>query len=130
MNNYKIVSLLFIAGLAGACGNKQQQQAAAGMQAPAIPVSVQSVTEEIVSGADEYPGNVVPLNETELRAEVSGYITGIFVADGASVSKGQKLYEIDRTRYEAAAQQAQANLAIAEAKIGRAACRERGDVSG
>lgn len=119
MNNYKIASLLFIAGLAGACGNKQQQQAAAGMQAPAIPVSVQSVTEEIVSGADEYPGNVVPLNETELRAEVSGYITGIFVADGASVSKGQKLYEIDRTRYEAAAQQAQANLAIAEANLDR-----------
>ena len=119
MNNYKIASLLLVAGLAGACGNKQQQQAAAGMQAPAIPVSVGTVTEEIVSGADEYPGNVVPLNETELRAEVSGYITGIFVADGASVSKGQKLYEIDRTRYEAAAQQAQANLAIAEANLDR-----------
>src|SRR5690606_30336844 len=119
MNNYKIASLLFIAGLAGACGNKQQQQAAAGMQVPAIPVSVGQVTEEIVSGVDSYPGSVVPLNETELRAEVSGYITGIFVADGACVSKGQKLYEIDRTRYEAAAQQAAANLAIAESNLDR-----------
>lgn len=119
MNNYKIASLIFIAGLAGACGNKQQQQAAAGMQVPAIPVSVGQVTEEIVSGVDSYPGSVVPLNETELRAEVSGYITGIFVADGASVSKGQKLYEIDRTRYEAAAQQAAANLAIAESNLDR-----------
>ena len=120
MNNYKIAPLLLIAaGLAGACGNKQQQQAAAGMQVPAIPVSVGMVTEEIVSGVDDYPGSVVPLNETELRAEVSGYITGIFVADGASVSKGQKLYEIDRTRYEAAAQQAEANLAIATANLDR-----------
>ena len=119
MNNYKIASLILIAGLAGACGNEQQQQAAAGMQVPAIPVSVGQATEEIVSGVDSYPGSVVPLNETELRAEVSGYITGIFVADGASVSKGQKLYEIDRTRYEAAAQQAAANLAIAEANLDR-----------
>src|SRR5690606_40175347 len=77
------------------------------------------VTEEIVAGVDAYPGSVVPLNETDLRAEVSGYITGIFVTDGASVSKGQKLYEIDRTRYEAAAQQAKASLAIAEANLDR-----------
>ena len=117
MNNYKIAPLLLIAaGLAGACGNKQQQQAA-GPQA--IPVTTDVVTEEIVAGMDTYSGSVVPLNETDLRAEVSGYITGIFVADGASVSKGQKLYEIDRTRYEAAAEQAEASLAIAEANLDR-----------
>ena len=119
MNNYKIAPILLIAAsLAGACGNKQQKQAA-GPQAQAIPVTTDVVTEEIVAGVDAYPGSVVPLNETDLRAEVSGYITGIFVTDGASVSKGQKLYEIDRTRYEAAAQQAKASLAIAEANLDR-----------
>ncbi|MEC3880937.1 efflux RND transporter periplasmic adaptor subunit [Parapedobacter sp. 10938] len=118
MNNFKIAPLLLIAaGLAGACGNKQQQ--AGRPQAQAIPVTTDVVTEEIVAGIDAYPGSVVPLNETDLRAEVSGYITAIFVADGASVSKGQKLYEIDRTRYEAAAQQAKAGLAIAEANLDR-----------
>ena len=117
MNNYKIAPILLLAAsLAGSCGNKQPKQAA-GPQA--IPVTTDVVTEEIVAGIDVYPGSVVPLNETELRAEVNGYITGIFVADGASVSKGQKLYEIDRTRYEAAAQQAKANLAIAEANLDR-----------
>src|SRR5690606_8612032 len=118
MNNYKIAPLLLIAaGLAGACGNKQQQ--AGRPQAPTIPVTTDVVTEEIVAGIDAYPGSVVPLNETDLRAEVSGYITAIFVADGASVSKGQKLYEIDRTRYDAAAQQAKASLAIAESNLDR-----------
>lgn len=117
MNNYKIAPILLLAAsLAGSCGNKQQKQAA-GPQS--VPVTTDVVTEEIVAGIDVYPGSVVPLNETELRAEVNGYITGIFVADGASVSKGQKLYEIDRTRYEAAAQQAKANLAIAEANLDR-----------
>lgn len=118
-NTTNIAAILLIsASLMAACGNKQQQQnAAAGPQA--IPVTTAPVTEEIVVGTENYPGTVVPLNETELRAEVSGYITGVFVADGAAVSKGQKLYEIDRTRYEATEQQAKAALAIAEANLNR-----------
>src|SRR5690606_4112779 len=59
------------------------------------------------------------LNETELRAEVSGYITRIYVADGATVSQGQKLYEIDHVRYSAAKEQAEASVAIAEANLAR-----------
>lgn len=117
-NNIAFV-LLIAAGLAASsCGNRQQQKQAPGQQA--IPVTTAVVAEEIVTGVQSYPGNVVPLSETDLRAEVSGYITGIFVADGATVSKGQKLYEIDRTRYAAAEEQARANLAIAEANLARA----------
>lgn len=78
-----------------------------------IPVSVAEVTSEMVSNFIHYPGTVVALKETELRAEVSGYITNISVSDGAVVSKGQKLYEIDRVRYQAARDQARANHQIA-----------------
>jgi len=67
-----------------------------------------------------YPGTVVPLNEVVLLGQVSGYITGIFFDDGQVVKKGQKLYEIDRTRYQAAYQQALANLQIAQANRERA----------
>jgi len=101
------------------CGNKNQQAA---QQAPAervIPISSALVTEEIVTGTQSYPATVVPLNETELRAEVSGYITQIFVADGAVVSKGQKIYEIDRVRYSAAVDQARATLNIAKSNYER-----------
>src|SRR5690606_42078436 len=101
MNNYKIAPLVLIAaGLAGACGNKQQQQAA-GPQA--IPVTTDVVTEEIVAGMDGYPGGAVPLNETDLRAGGSGSITCTVVGGGANVNQGQKVNEIERTRYEAAA---------------------------
>ncbi|WP_257667073.1 efflux RND transporter periplasmic adaptor subunit [Parapedobacter tibetensis] len=119
MNSNRIAALFVIgASITASCGgNGQQQQPAPGQQA--IPVATQAVTEEIVIGTDNFPGSVVPLKETELRAEVSGYITGISAADGASVSKGQKLYEIDRTRYAAAVEQAKANLAIAEANLAR-----------
>lgn len=118
-NKYSLATMLLAgAGLVAACSNSTQQQQGPGGQ-PAIPVTTATVTEELVVATDGYPGNVVALNETELRAEVSGYITGIFVTDGASVSKGQKLYEIDRTRYAAAVEQAKSNLAIAEANLDR-----------
>ncbi|HUH75106.1 MAG TPA: efflux RND transporter periplasmic adaptor subunit [Chitinophagales bacterium] len=78
-----------------------------------IPVNVTEVTTEMVSNSIHYPGTVVALNQTELRAEVNGYITNIYVNDGAVVGKGQKLYEIDRVRYQAARDQARASHQIA-----------------
>lgn len=120
MNNLNIAAIFLIgASFVAACGNKQQQQNPAATGAQAVPVTTAMVTEEMVTGIRNYPGNVVALNETELRAEVNGYITGIFVADGASVARGQKLYEIDRTRYAADTEQAKSNLAIAEANLAK-----------
>lgn len=109
----KMFYLGFAASGLVACGNKQQQHKPAGPQA--VPVTTTTVRSEIVTGYTQYPANVVPLRETELRAEVNGYITRILVADGATVSAGQALYEIDKARFEAASVQAKANLAIAEA---------------
>jgi len=120
MNRNLIFFLSVLSGslVLSSCGNKNQQ----GQQRPAagpVPVAIASVTEEFVTGTNSYPGTVVALNQTELRAEVNGYITAILVADGAAVTKGQKLYEIDRTRYHAAQEQAKANLAIAEANLNK-----------
>lgn len=117
MKSINIATFILLgASAAVSCGGSQQQQRPAQQ---AIPVSTGKAAEQFVTGASSYPGSVVPLNQTDLRAEVSGYITGIFVADGATVSKGQKLYEIDRTRYAAAQEQARSALAIAESNLAR-----------
>ncbi len=86
------------------------------------PVSVNLTKDqrENVVYYDNTPGNVVALNEVELRSEVSGFVTGIFFKEGDFIHKGQKLYEIDRTKYLASYQQAQANLDIAKANVERA----------
>lgn len=99
------------------CGgeNAQQQNPAA----TAVPVHTYTVAEESVTGTDTYPGNVVPLQEVELRPQVSGYITNYYVQDGQRVKKGQRLYEIDRSKYQANYQQAQANLQSARANLAR-----------
>ena len=123
MNRNQLFSALLISSaiLSQSCNSKDnKQQAGQAQQAEvATPVNIGSVTKEIVTGVQSYPATVVPLQETEIRAEVTGYVTQIYVTDGAVVSKGQKLYEIDRTRYQAAVDQAKASLAIAKANLER-----------
>jgi membrane fusion protein, multidrug efflux system len=99
------------------CGNSKAPTAP--VNAP-VPVNAYTVQQERVVGTDTYPGTVVPLNEVELRPQVSGYITNSYVQDGQMVTKGQKLYEIDRTQYQATYNQAQANLRSAQANLERA----------
>lgn len=69
---------------------------------------------------DQYQGSVVSLNNVELRAQVSGFITGIFFKEGDVVQKGKPLYEIDRRKFLDAVAQAQANLANANANLVKA----------
>jgi len=100
------------------CGDSKAPAAPNPMNAP-VPVNAYTISEEQVVGTDTYPGTVVPLNEVELRAQVSGYITNSYVQDGQMVTKGQKLYEIDRTQYQATYNQALANLRTARANMER-----------
>jgi membrane fusion protein (multidrug efflux system) len=119
MKNTKYIIGLWVgASLLYACGNKGSQ-AGGPPVTPPIPVTVEMAQKDIVTASISYPGNVVPLKETELRAEVSGYITQIMVEDGATVSAGQALYAIDQSRYQAALDQAKASLQIAQANLER-----------
>lgn len=96
------------------CGARQQQQQGA---PPAVPVTVTEVKTSNAVFYDQYPGIVTALNQIELRAQVSGYITGIYFKDGDRVRKGQKLYSIDQQVYSANVQQAQANLQVQETNL-------------
>jgi len=104
-------------GLAS-CGNKQQAQQQG--PPPAVPVTVSQAAVTDAVYFDEYPGTVVALKQTELRAQVTGYVTGIHFNDGAKVTQGQKLYTIDQQLYEANYQQALANLAVQETNLAKA----------
>lgn len=95
-------------------------KAAVQQQAPqAVPVKAVQVQRQNITAVDNYAATVIPLNEVEVRPQISGYITKIFIKDGQQVRKGQKLYEIDRSKYIAAKEQAEANVAIAESNLAR-----------
>ncbi len=118
MNNYFNPSILFFAALGTMLYGCGKQTQAPPPPAPAA-VTVYTVVSKSVKGLDTYPTTVVALNEIELRPQVSGYITHIFVQDGQQVKKGQKLYQIDQNKYLAAKNQAAASLASANANLAR-----------
>lgn len=100
------------------CKNKDSQAASAAP--PATPVSVAEAKVVNATYYDQYQATVVALSSVELRAQVTGFITSINFKEGEVVPKGKVLYEIDRRNFEAAYQQAVANLASAKATLVRA----------
>src|ERR1700749_3734075 len=92
------------------CGKPSKQNAGF----PPTPVSVTEAKKADAIYYDQYQGTVVALNSVELRAQVTGYITGIFFKEGEVVPKGKELYEIDRRKYIAAYDQSVANVVSAE----------------
>ena len=82
-----------------------------------VPVNISEAQQKDAVYYDTYPGNIVALNQVELRAQVNGYISKVLFTEGQSVKKGQKLYEIEQTRYAAAYSQANASLGVAKSNL-------------
>lgn len=95
------------------CGREKEGEA------PSVMVTVETVQKEQVHIEDRYPATTVALQEIELRADVSGYITNIHFEDGQRVKKGQLLYEIDKSRHQAQVDQSQSRMRIAKANLER-----------
>ena len=118
MNRIKYSAVVFLVMALAACGKKNQQAAMPAMGP--VPVTTTVVEQTSASYYDEYPAILVPLNQSEIRPQVTGYITGIYFSDGAKVSKGQKLYSIDQQMYQANYQAAQANVALQQTNLDKA----------
>lgn len=118
LTSIKTWSVISGALLLAACGGKQTAQQAG--PPPAVPVTVEEVRSANAVYYDEYPGTVVALNQTEIRAQVTGYVTGIHFKDGDKVMKGQRLYSIDQQLYSANYEQAVANLQVQETNLVKA----------
>lgn len=84
---------------------------------PAISVQTLEVEKYAVSLTGF--GEVNPLESTQLAAQVSGAVThwSPEFVDGGYVRKGEVLFTIDDTAYEAAVMQAEANMLAAEARL-------------
>lgn len=96
-----------------ACGEKPQQQDMAGMK---VPVSVVQVEPEVTAIYTELPGRVEAIKEAQVRARVTGIVTAIDFEQGSEVKEGDLLFSIDPAPYEAARDQAAAQLKNAQAE--------------
>lgn len=110
-----VLAATFIMAAAG-CAKQGQQQAP-----QATLVKTMQVIKRDTPLVYDYTGFVQAQQEMELKAQVSGQITGKFFKGGDTVVTGQKLYTIDQRTYQANLLNAQAGLANARATLANAA---------
>ena len=79
--------------------------------------AVEAVTTTSSSQTEQYPATIKGLQDIEIRPQVSGFIVKLCVDEGATVRKGQALFQIDPTQYKAAFDQAKAAVASAKANL-------------
>lgn len=114
--------ILFALAIAGCSDGKQQAGAP-----PPLQVTVDHPTQRTIVDYDEYVGRFVPIESVEVRARVSGYLDSVHFTDGQIVNQGDLLFTIDKRPFQTALEQAKAtltqaraNLAFADADLGRA----------
>lgn len=111
MNRVLFNTIIISCLMLGACKKKQPPQN------PEVPVNLYKVKAQRVLYYDKYPSTTQALSQVNLLPLVQGAITGIFFTEGSHVSKGQKLYEIDKRLYQAAYDQATANLQVQQGNL-------------
>ncbi len=102
-----------IAMALASCGSGKDADAR-GNRGPAA-VSYVVVQPSSVPLVKELPGRVSAFEVSEVRPQVSGIVQRRYFTEGGIVRKGQTLYQIDPSQYQAAAAQAAANLQSARA---------------
>lgn len=82
---------------------------------PPAEVTVIRAQPRAVTLTEEYVGQAEAVETVEIRSRVQGLLERQAFRDGATVQRGQLLFQIDRQPFDAALEQAKANLAQAEA---------------
>ena len=111
-------TLLLVAG----CGQGSDTK---GKAAPGIPVVTAKVERKDVPIRVEAVGNVEAIASVALKSRVDGQIVKVAIRDGADVTRGQVLFEIDPRPAAAQLKQAQARLAGDLAQAERARAQEK-----
>ena len=84
---------------------------------PPVEVVVAEVVQKDVPVFMEMVGQTKGSQDVEIRARVEGYLDKFFFTEGAFVTKGEQLYQIDPKPFQAAVAQAKANLATVQARF-------------
>jgi multidrug efflux system membrane fusion protein len=104
----KLAGFALLAGLLAAAGCGKQQSAAP--PPAAVPVTVATAVQKTVPVQARAIGNVEAYSTVAVKAQIAGQLVEVHFREGEDVKKGQVLFTIDRRPFEAALQQATANL--------------------
>ena len=107
-NKFSMPLLALLVGASVHVGNAAQEQLT-------LPIGeVQEVPEFLVR---TYPGRVVSVAQVNVIPQVSGEIIDVGFENGATVKKGDLLYALDHTKYEAAVKNAEAKVTSCKVEL-------------
>ena len=112
MRPFTVPLLLCLMTTAG-IGCKQEASSTSSQSAPEV--AVVEVVQKDVPIYSEWVGTTEGLVNAQIRAQVSGYLMKRPYIEGAFVKKGELLFELDPSKFKAALDQAQGDLAKAQA---------------
>jgi RND family efflux transporter MFP subunit len=115
--------VIALAGLAGACaqGASDGPETASATGRPPVAVTIAPVVSADLVEAVEVVGSLAPKFSADVKSEVSGLVTQVFVTEWVPVRKGARLARLDTSETEAAidalkAGEAQARVAETRAR--------------
>jgi RND family efflux transporter MFP subunit len=107
-------TLFALMAVAAGCSKGPQ---AGPQQMPALPVGVQVLAPKPVTISSEFVAVLKSRRSTEIRPQVEGIITRIFVKSGDTVASGTALLQIDQAKQQATVQSEEAARAAQEAAM-------------
>ncbi|WP_296654099.1 efflux RND transporter periplasmic adaptor subunit [Paraburkholderia sp.] len=115
------LAVVAVTGFGALVAMRLETHPAAAAEAPSAPeVDVAAVIQRTVTDWQSYSGRLEAVEKVDIRPQVSGTIVSVNFRDGALVKKGDTLFVIDPRPYQAAVDQAAAQLAAAQARTGYA----------
>jgi RND family efflux transporter MFP subunit len=106
---------LFFGACLGLTGCSRTTAEAPGKQPPTVTVSYP--LEREVTDYQDYTGRTAAVDSVQVQARVTGYLEKIYFTEGAEVTEGTVLYEIDPRPYKAVWEAAKAQVAQQAASL-------------
>ncbi len=110
-----LVLLVIVFGLVTGSGCQRPPSQVAPAEPPALPVS-KPVQREVTDYVD-FTGRTDAVEAVDIRPRVTGYLVKIYFKEGSDVKEDALLFEIDPRPYVAQLNQAQSQVALAEAQF-------------
>ena len=121
-NLVKLSAAGLVIAISGSLSSCSKQQAQMGAQVPQV--AVLTVQPSNANFESVYPATLQGKTDVAIRPQVTGFITKVHVDEGQKVHKGQPLFTLDQVQFQAAVDQALANVNSAKTAVSTAQITE------
>ncbi len=117
---WPILAVLAAVTMGGCAGNGSAATGAPATNRPPVAVSVAPVTTADLTESVDVVGSLAPKFYADVKSEVSGIVTAVYVTEWVPVKKGERLARLDTTETEAGIEAIKAGVAQAQVAETRA----------